>query len=459
MFKHTLTLALLAGLAATSPAQADEESLRQEVAALRAEMTALKAQVAQMQGNAQVAQSAQTSQTAAAPANPYAPSAPPRSAGVAANGNALASNAEAAKPGSGIPVNDTTRLWGYGELNYNHPTGRSSDTQADVRRAVLGFSHAFDEDTHVYGELEWEHAVVSADDAGESEVEQLYVEHQLSAAVAIRAGLTLIPLGFLNEHHEPTNYYGVERNFVETAIIPSTWREGGISALGSTDFGLSWNVGVSTSQDINKWDPTDPESRASPLGAIHQELQLAKAHDPAFYAAANYQGIVGLTVGGGFFTSKIGQGQTTSLAQDSRLTIGEVHARWQPGPFDLSALYSRGRITDTKDINLTFLGNPYPIPKSFWGGYVQGAWRVWESGDSSLSPFVRYESFNTASSFETQPLGLGVPNGKTENVWTVGMNYYLTPAVVFKADYQHFNITDDVLGYGNRFDLGVGYQF
>ena len=147
-----------------------------------------------------------------------------------------------------------------------------------------------------------------------------------------------------------------------------------------------------------------------------------------------------------------------SLKRD-RLTLGEIHVRWQPGPFDLSALYSRGEITDTEKLNLTFIGNPYPVPKSFWGGYVQAAMRAWEHGDSSLSPFVRYEQFNTAASFEPVPLGLGVTTAPTEKVWTAGINYYLTPQVVFKADYQHFNIADALLGYGTRFDLGVGYQF
>jgi hypothetical protein len=273
------------------------------------------------------------------------------------------------------------------------------------------------------------------------------------------AGLTLIPFGFLNERHEPTNYYGVERNFVETAIIPSTWREGGISALGTTDYGLSWNVGVVTSQDLAKWDPADPEARLSPLGAIHQELQLAKAHDLAIYGAANYQGILGLTLGGGVFTSDIGQGNKNFLGDDSRVTLGEVHARYETGPFDLTALYSRGKITDTEALNLTFIGNPYPVPKSFWGGYAQAAYRVWQDGDSSIAPFARYEEFNTAASFATIPQGLGVPPADTEHVWTVGVNYYLTPSVVFKADYQHFNISDELLGYGSRFDLGVGYQF
>jgi hypothetical protein len=85
--------------------------------------------------------------------------------------------------------------------------------------------------------------------------------------------------------------------------------------------------------------------------------------------------------------------------------------------------------------------------------------RAWERGDSTLSPFVRYEQFNTAASFADVPLGLGVPTAPTEKVWTAGLSYYLTPQVVFKADYQHFNIADELLGYGTRFNLGVGYQF
>ncbi|MEO7325403.1 MAG: hypothetical protein ABIW82_11305 [Dokdonella sp.] len=448
MLRTSLPLvALTAGLLATMPAHADEDSLRKELDALRAEVGALRAEVSQLRSAPAVV------------ATPPARVAAPAAASALADRAVAAPAQPVATASAATSAADGTRLWGYGELNYNHPTGRSSDTQADVRRAVIGFSHAFNEDTHVYGELEWEHAVVSADDSGESEVEQLYIEHQLNPAIAVRAGLTLIPFGFLNERHEPTNYYGVERNFVETAIIPSTWREGGISLLGSTDFGFNWNVGVTTSQNLNNWDPTDAETRASPLGAIHQELQLAKSHDAAVYMAGNWQGIPGFTVGGGLFTSGVGQGQKDFLAKDARVTLGEAHVRWQPGPFDLSALYARGRITDTEALNLSFVGNPYPVPKAFWGGYMQGAWRAWQNGDSSLAPFLRYEAFNTAASFAEVPLGLGVPSAETEHVATVGVNYYLTPEVVFKLDYQHFNHADEELGYGNRFNLGVGYQF
>src|SRR5260221_14604126 len=149
-----------------------------------------------------------------------------------------------------LPI--ATTLWGYGELNYNRPSHDASGAQADLRRGVLGFGHAFSDTTRVLGELEWEHAVVSAGDRGESEVEQLYVEHQFRPQFGGRFGLILIPLGLLNEHHEPANYYGVERNLVETAIIPSTWREGGVSVYGSTAAGLNWSTGITTGFGLTK---------------------------------------------------------------------------------------------------------------------------------------------------------------------------------------------------------------
>jgi hypothetical protein len=414
-------------------AHADDAALHAEIDALRAEIAQLKAEVRHIEGERT--------------ANVTAPSAP-----------APVSVSSAPAPQPAAVTASATTLWGYGEMNYNHPTARAADAQADLRRAVIGFSHSFDDATHVYGELEWEHAVASAGDAGETEVEQLYIEHALAPTYGVRAGLMLVPLGLLNEHHEPTQYYGVERNFVETAIIPSTWREGGLALYGNTDFGLGWNAGIGTGPDLGKWDSGSNEGRESPLGSIHQELQLARARDPSLFVALNWSAIPGLNVGGGAFTGKIGQGADFA-GKDARLLLGEVHARWQTGPFDFSALYARGTISDTQALNLTFLGQPTPVPKEFWGGYAQGAWRAAAWGESSFVPFVRYEAFNTAAQYASQPQGLGALPQPTERVWTAGVSYYLNPNVVFKADYRRFNRDDEELGYGNRFDLGIGFQF
>lgn len=454
MKRSALAAAILAAtLLPMVPAHADEAALKSEVDALRAEVAALKAEVEQMRG---------ITAQAAKPA--------PVVAGVPA-AQAPAPIANAPNPGvaassSDRGVGEGTTLWGYGQLDYNRPTSRPADAQFDLTRAVIGFNHAFDESTRIYGELEWEHAIASSEDAGESEVEQLYIEHALAPTYGVRAGLMLVPMGLLNEHHEPTQFYGVERNFVEQAIIPSTWREGGVAMYGNSDSGWQWDIGLVTSPNLGKWDPTSDEGRASPLGSIHQELQLAKAHDASIWGRVNWLGVPGLNIGASVFAGKIGQdtskqfdGDVNFPADNARLVLGETHVRWQSGPWDLSALYTRGSISDTQDLNLSFIGQPTPVPKSFWGGYAQGAWRALEWNRSSLVPFLRYEAFNTGAAYASQPQGLGTAALPTQRVWTAGVNYYLNPNVVFKIDYQDFRYDDVLLNYGNRFDLGIGYQF
>ncbi|MHB8447916.1 MAG: hypothetical protein ACYC9P_08325, partial [Rudaea sp.] len=254
------------------PVRADEAALKSEVEALRAEVAALKAEVEQMRAAPAAASTVRGQISGTVDAVSAQTSPQPGSVAASAN-HVSATNAGGGAPDPGTGLGDGTTLWGYGQLDYNRPTSRPADTQFDLSRAVIGFNHVFDESTRLYGELEWEHAIASASDKGESEVEQLYLEHALAPSYGVRAGLMLVPIGLLNEHHEPTQFYGVERNFVEQAIIPSTWREGGIAGYGNTDSGLQWDVGLVTSPNLGKWDPASADGRESPLGSIHQELQ------------------------------------------------------------------------------------------------------------------------------------------------------------------------------------------
>jgi len=118
-------------------------------------------------------------------------------------------------------------------------------------------------------------------------------------------------------------------------------------------------------------------------------------------------------------------------------------------------VYARGRITDTAALNLTFIGNPTLVPEEFFGWYVQGAYQLWASGDLKLAPFLRYEQFNTGSKFAALPQGLTPDVYPTEKVFTGGLSFFLNPGVVFKIDYQKF----DVDSTRDRLNLGVGYQF
>lgn len=352
-------------------------------------------------------------------------------------------------------VDNPLSFFGYAEMNYSRPRNNASGATATLRRGVLGFAYRFNERTRMAAELEVENAVVSASDQGEVEFEQMYIEHDLSDSLSAKAGLFLMPVGYLNETHEPTRYFGVNRNLVETAIIPSTWREMGLGLRGTTAGGLRWDAGMVTSFDLTKWDATSSEGRDSPLGAIHQEGQLAKARNAAFYGALNYNGIPGFNVGGSVFNGGVGQKQTSFAAPNASLTLAELHTRWQPGRWDLSALAAQGRFSDISALNATFAGQATPVPSRFGGWYAQAAYRVWSQGEYAAVPFARYERLNTASAYTGLPVGLSPSILPDVRVMTVGTSFYLNPQVVLKADFQRY-LSDKSL---DMFNLGVGFHF
>ncbi|MEP6505731.1 MAG: hypothetical protein ABJD97_20525, partial [Betaproteobacteria bacterium] len=217
---------LLAGnaSAATTKKSATEEAtlaeLVKKIDALTAQNQALAAKVSKLEA-AQAAQTTQAAQQAtvvqqqgaqiqaqATAVQQDAAQVKADAATVAATQQALAANT-AATQRAGWAANTTVSS--YGEIGYSRPTKDVSASNADVQRAVIGMQHRFDDRTKMVAEWEWEHAITSADDAGESEVEQLWVERQFDDGERGRAGLFLMPVGLLNQNHEPTAYYGVYR--------------------------------------------------------------------------------------------------------------------------------------------------------------------------------------------------------------------------------------------------------
>jgi len=418
-------VALILGIVGNAIA---EPTLEEKLQILQQEIDSIKAQLAKQQ---------QAQQQMPTP-NPAVP-------GAAADGAAAAPSTAA--------VGSNT-IGGYGEFSYNRYNDTTvNNNQADLRRFVLFLGHKFSDNLRFYSEVEWEHAVVSNTDQGESEIEQAFIDYHVNDAVSFKAGLFLIPLGILNETHEPPTYYGVERNFVETKIIPSTWREGGLQVYGEVAQGLQYQAGISTGFDAGKL--ADP---AYGIRDEHQELQLASANDLSVHGALNYRA-PGVLIGGGVFTGDTGQnGASNPLLRgvSARLTLWDMHAKYFRGNWDLQAVYARGTQGDAAQVSNALIaasGNPTLIaPQVLFGGYLQGAYHVWKRGDMDLAPFVRYERFNTQ-----REVGAGyTPNPlNDERVITAGLNFKLHPQVVLKADFQRFRTNSSQ----NRFDLGLGYMF
>ena len=439
--------------------QAQLQQLAEENRSLRERLARIEQALAQLTG---------------ALAAPSATAAPGLPAPAAANSSALPTPAAPSTP-SAAALAAGVRLWGYGEMYYIDPTRDGNQARADLARAVFGLGYSFDGRTEFNSEYEVEHAVASGSDPGEFAVEQFYVDRALSEALSARGGLFLMPFGFLNEHHEPTRFYGVQRNFVETLIIPSTWREGGFNLHGDSRAGFSWNVGLTTGFDLSKWDfaPAFPpytsalalaNSGTAPLQATHQELALANARHLSQYAALSYYGVPALLLGGALSSGE------SSAPGDPRVTLWEAHARWMPGKLDLSALYARGSISNTGPANAAHPGSPNPLPSSFYGYFLQGAYRLWEQGDYQAAPFVRWERYNLGASYAgtrgpVVPPGLVPLSGaggdfgywprSEDRVFTAGANFYLGAHLVLKGDYQWFQLNQ---GF-RRFDLGLGVSF
>jgi hypothetical protein len=420
MKRKTLALALTAAFAApTVSAQTPD----QKIEVLQQEIDALKAQIRKipMQG-----------QSTATPAPLEETSPTDRAAGLAGGG---------------------TSLVGYGEMNYNK-FRESGDAKADLRRFVFGFGHRFDDRLTLHSEIEVEHGVVSKEDEGEVEIEQAWLNYRSSDAVNVKGGLFLIPLGILNETHEPPTYYGVERNEVETRIIPTTWRELGFGVHGELGEGFRYDAGVTTGFNSGKLD--DPTVG---IRSAHQEGQLADAHDLSIYGALNYRS-PGLLVGGGVFTGNTGQnGQANSLLKGvaARLTLWDVHAKYSVDRLDLQALYAAGTLGDADRLN-TAVGataaTPFAVPKSMRGAYAQAAYHAYKKGKLDVAPFVRIERFEIRQQ-EDPANGLFQDPNNFERVTTIGVNFRLHPQVVVKGDVQRYH-TDKSK---DRLNLGIGYMF
>jgi phosphate-selective porin len=365
--------------------------------------------------------------------------------------------AQVQKPaaGSAAQTGSATTISGYGEFNYNNYKSDERPTQADLRRFVFGLHHRFDDRLTFHSEVEFEHAVVSKDDEGEVELEQAWLNYKFSDAVNVKGGLFLIPLGILNETHEPPTYYGVERNEVETRIIPTTWRELGVGVhglLGSS--GLRYDVGITTGFDSGKLD--DPSTG---VRSAHQEGQLANAQDLSVYGALNYRRS-GLLVGAGVFTGNTGQnGATNPLLKgvDARLTMWDVHAQYKVGRLDLQAVYADGKLADADQLNAAILATsaePFAAPNRMKGAYVQAAYHVYKADKLDFAPFVRLEGIDIRQQ-EDPANGLFQDPHNHERITTAGFNFWVHPQVVLKADVQRYR-TDSTK---DRFDLGIGYMF
>ena len=315
-----------------------------------------------------------------------------------------------------------TSIGGYGELHYNNIEDAE---EIDFHRFVLFFGHEFTDSVRFFSELELEHSLAGDDKPGEVELEQAYIEMDLTDSTSLKTGLFLIPVGILNETHEPPTFYGVERNPVEKNIIPATWWEAGAGI--NTKFGDGFSADFAIHSGLNV--PTDG-SKSFLIRSGRQKVAEASADSLAYTARLKYTGVPGLELAA---TYQI-QDDVTQGALDAGATLFSAHAAYSKGSFGLRALYAMWDIDGTE---AAALGRDEQE-----GFYIEPSYRI----NERFGVFVRYNAWDNNAG----------DTADTENKQTnYGLNYWPHEDVVLKFDFENRSGAQD----GDGFNLGVGYQF
>lgn len=426
------------------------QTLEERVKALEAELAAIRQQVAQAHATRDEARLAELERKLSVLAEELErlrlgelgeAMAAPRALGLAP----AAARVYAANPG--------VSLGGYGEFLYQNFAARRDDGQpshktdvADAYRAVLYTGYKFAEGWIFNSELEVEHAHTQKD--GAVELEFAYVDWLASPAANLRAGLILVPLGLVNELHEPTTFFPSRRAETETRILPSTWMELGFGAYG--DVGpLSYRTYLFTGLDASKFS-------ANGLRSGRQSGAQAKAESLAWVGRLDWTQTPGLLAGIGVYLGEAGQGLATSQGKALHVPtrIFEAHGQYQLGALTLRGLWAQATLGDVAALNRRLgLAGSAAVAKTLRGGYLELAYDLLSSG-RVLAPFFRYEKLNTQADM---PQGYRANPANDQKILTVGVAFQPLPQIIFKLDAQN---VQDRAGTGvNQWNLGLGYVF
>ncbi len=332
-------------------------------------------------------------------------------------------------------------IGGYGEAIYTNRQGQGSDT-VDFLRAITYFGYKFDDRWVFNSEIEFEHA--ATDQEGSVSVEFAYLDRLIREEFNLRAGLLLVPMGFINELHEPTTFLSAARPETERRIIPSTWRENGVGVFGQTGE-LSYKAYVVNGFDADGFS-------ASGLRGGRQKGSIALAEDLAVVGRLDYEATPGLSLGGSVYYGDSGQGQDLG---DVGTSIYELHAEWRHRGLRLRALAAQAELDDVARLNdARGLTGDASVGERLRGAYVEAGYELLQhlapGSRSSFTPFVRWETLDTQDSV---PAGFSSRASNDNDILTFGVSYQPIDSIVFKLDYEDWDNGTD------RWNLLMGYVF
>jgi hypothetical protein len=339
-------------------------------------------------------------------------------------------------------------IGGYGEIVYNQPEGDNGTL--DVHRLVVLLGYRFSDKVQFVTEIEFEHV-------NEVFVEQAFVNYNVSNNLNLRAGLMLVPMGIVNEYHEPTTFNGVDRPAMDHEIIPTTWREIGVGVTGRINSAsLSYQAYIFNGFKSTNADRSGNIGGKSGLRGGRQKGIESTINKPNFATKVEYYGVLGLRLG---LSGYVGRTQADDEVDhipgaDVGLSMVGFDARYVKNKFTARGQVVYASLTDTEDYN-ELTGSD--LGSTLAGWYAEAAYNILPiENEQKLFAFTRYEQYDTHADTD----GSLVRNDSyNRDDLTMGLSYHIANGVVFKGDYQIKNNAVSGSDANNQFNLGVGVWF
>jgi len=343
----------------------------------------------------------------------------------------------------------TGPISGYMDFHLNRP--QDQDPILDMHRFVLLVNHSFSDRIRFVGELEVEHAFVEGlEESGELEVEQAYLDFKVNRAFNLRAGILLAPVGIINERHEPPSYYGVERPFVDTFIIPTTWFDGGAGVHGTIGAGWRYEAYLMAPLDATRITAEEGLAETSQKGSLSNVRNIAQT------ARLEYGAFPGLTLGTSFWRGKTG---FNFPREDSQVGLLEFDGRYHTGMFAIRGEYAHVFVDGAAALNdfaQRTTGVHPNIASQMRGFDVEPSVRPIPKLKYDFAAFVRYENFDTQF---RMPAGTLPLKQFDRDAWIVGASFYPDPDIAVKIDYTVVRNQSSLFRSVDSLNIGLGWWF
>jgi len=353
-------------------------------------------------------------------------------------------------------VDQGISLAGYGETYYQdfvRDAGAKRD-RADALRAVGYAGYRFNDWILMNTEIEFEHGSTESGASGEEgsvSVEFSYLDMFFRPEANVRTGLVLIPMGFINEIHEPAYFHGVQRPELERSLIPTTWREIGVGAFGKFGSELEYRTYLVNGMRASGFTSSGIRGgRQSGIETIAEDVAWVGRVDYTPGAA-----VPGLLVGTSWYIGNSGQDdEIAGLSPNVRTLMMEGHAQYRVSSLELRALGVWTALDDSGPLSQA-LNQTIGDRQNGW--YLEAAYDVLplfgDTGGQYLAPFARYESIDTQASV---PSGFVRDPSQRRSIRSLGLTYKPISQVAFKAEYRDFELDGPTDGADSVY-LGVGF--